>query len=113
MPAWVGGNRGWTFTSIENRSIIRTQFGTQTMASISTQALKQTLADVLRRVGLGEWFTVLRHGRPVARMGPPDAPGLHVGAAYDEDRRIEPAGRRLSKGAYASVLADDRGGEEA
>lgn len=83
------------------------------MANISTQALKQTLADVLRRVGLGEWITVLRHGRPVARLGPPDEPGLHTGARYGEDVRLAPAGKRLSKGAYLSVLQDDRGSEDA
>ncbi len=82
------------------------------MASISTQTLKQTLSDVLRRVALGEWITLLRHGRPVARLGPPDEPGLHVGARYGADVRIEPAGRQLTKGAYLSVLADDRGSEQ-
>lgn len=82
------------------------------MASISTQALKQTLADVLRRVATGEWITVLRHGRPVARLGPPAEPHLHVGARHGGDDGIEPAGRRLTKGAYLDVLADDRGGEE-
>jgi hypothetical protein len=37
---------------------------------------------------------------------------LHVGARYGGDVRIEPAGRRLTKGAYLSVLADDRGSED-
>ena len=82
------------------------------MASISTQTLKQTLSAVLRRVALGEWITLLRHGRPVARLGPPDEPGLHVGGSYGGDLRIEPAGRQLTKGAYLSVLADDRGSEQ-
>ncbi len=82
------------------------------MSTISTQTLKQTLADVLRRVARGEWITVLRHGRPVARLGPPADPGLHIGARHGDDAGILPAGRRLTKGAYLGVLADDRGGEE-
>ena len=82
------------------------------MASISTQTLRQTLSEVLRRVARGEWITLLRHGRPVARLGPPDQPGLHVGARYGGDVRIEPAGRQLTKGAYLWVLADDRGREQ-
>lgn len=82
------------------------------MASISAQALKQTLAAVLRRVALGEWITVLRHGRPVARLGPPEEPGLHLGPRYDSDVQLESFGRRLTKGAYLAALAEDRGGED-
>ncbi len=82
------------------------------MASISTQTLKQTLSEVLRRVAKGEWITVLRHGRAIARLGPADEPGLHVGSRYDSDVEIRPLGRKLTNGAYLSVLADDRGGED-
>ena len=83
------------------------------MASVSTQTLKQTLAAVLRRVAKGEWITVSRHGRAVARLGPPDEPGLHVGSRYGGDVEIEPLGRKLTKGAFLSVLADDRGADDA
>lgn len=83
------------------------------MPSISTQTLKQTLAEVLRRVAKGEWITVLRHGRAVARLGPADEPGLHVGARFGSEVEIEPLGRSLTKGAYLKVLAADRGGDEA
>ncbi len=82
------------------------------MSSISIQDLKQALADAIRRVGLGEWITILRHGQPVARLGPPNEAGLHVGSRFDSEARIAPFGRRLTGGAYLEVLADDRGGEE-
>ncbi len=70
------------------------------MASISTQFLKQNLSEILRRAAKGEWITVLRHGRAVARLGPAVEPGLHVGSRYDTDIEIRPIGRRLTKGAY-------------
>jgi len=82
------------------------------MTSITIQELKQAMAAVLKRVGLGEWITVLRHGKPVARLGPPAEPGLHVGSRYDTGYRITAAGRRLTRGAWLAVLADDRGGED-
>lgn len=82
------------------------------MASISVQDLKQALADVLRRVGLGEWITVLRHGQPVARLGPPTEPGVHVGRRFGAKDGLAPAGRKLTGGAYLDVLADDRGADE-
>jgi prevent-host-death family protein len=81
------------------------------MTNITVQDLKQALADALRRVAGGEWLTVLRHGRPVARLGPPAEPGLHVGARVGSGEAITPFGRRLSGGAWLAVLADDRGGE--
>ncbi|MCU0863423.1 MAG: type II toxin-antitoxin system prevent-host-death family antitoxin [Planctomycetes bacterium] len=82
------------------------------MASISVQDLKQTLADILRRVGLGEWITIHKHGKPVAKLGPICEAGVHVGPRFDTDVRIIPFGRRLSGGAYLSALADDRGGDD-
>lgn len=81
------------------------------MAQVTVQDLKQTLAAVLERVGLGEWFTVLRHGKPVARLGPTTEPGLHIGARHDSDDAITPCGRRLTGGSYLDVLAEDRGGD--
>jgi prevent-host-death family protein len=82
------------------------------MASVTIQELKQAMASVLKRVGLGEWITVLKHGKPVARLGPPTEPGLHVGTRFDTGARIGPFGRRMTRGAYLAVLADDRRGED-
>lgn len=82
------------------------------MTSISIQELKQALAEALRRVGLGEWITVLRHGQPVARLGPPTEPGVHVGQRFATGAVISPMGRKLTGGAYLGALADDRGGDE-
>ena len=81
------------------------------MPNISIQELKQTLASVLRRVRLGEWFTLLKHGKPVARFGPVSEPGVHTGSRYERDDRIEPLGRRATGGAYLDVLAADRSGD--
>jgi antitoxin (DNA-binding transcriptional repressor) of toxin-antitoxin stability system len=81
------------------------------MTNITIQELKQGMAAILKRVLRGEWITVLKHGRAVARLGPPQEPGLHVGSRYGTGYRIEARGRRLSKGAYLMALQDDRGGE--
>jgi prevent-host-death family protein len=78
------------------------------MTHVTIQELKQALAAVLKRVGLGEWVTVVKHGRPVARLGPPSDPGVHVGVRFDTGYRIVPVGRRLTRGAYLEALADDR-----
>ena len=83
------------------------------MTSVTIQELKQAMAAVLKRVGLGEWITVLKHGKPIARLGPPSEPGLHVGSRFGSATRITPFGRRLTRGAYLAVLADDRGQEDA
>lgn len=83
------------------------------MTSVTIQELKQAMAAVLKRVGLGEWITVLKHGKPVARLGPPAEPGLHVGSRFGTAARITPFGRRLTRGAYLAVLADDRRGDDA
>lgn len=81
------------------------------MNSISVQELKQALSEALRRVGLGEWITVLRHGRPVARIGPPDEPGLNVGPRVGAKSGLTSMGRRMTGGAYLRALADDREGD--
>ncbi len=81
------------------------------MTSVTIQELKQSMAAVLARVGLGEWVTVLRHGKPVARLGPAVEPGVHVGSRFGKGAGIVAAGRRLSRGAYLAVLAEDRSGE--
>jgi antitoxin (DNA-binding transcriptional repressor) of toxin-antitoxin stability system len=82
------------------------------MSSISIQELKQALAEALRRVGLGEWITILRHGQPVARIGPPTEPGVHIGRRFASAAGITPMGRKLTGGAYLGALADDRGSDE-
>ena len=81
------------------------------MTSVTVQQLKQALAAILERVGLGESITVLKHGRPVARLGPPVESGLHVGPRAGTGYRLKPHGRRLTRGAYLDVLAEDRRGE--
>jgi prevent-host-death family protein len=82
------------------------------MTTISVQELKAALGEVLDRVANGESITVLRHGRPVARLAPPYPPGVHVGDLFESGEGIAPAGWRLSKGAYLEVLADDRGRDD-
>ncbi|MEO6596572.1 MAG: hypothetical protein ABIP94_17610 [Planctomycetota bacterium] len=82
------------------------------MTNITVQELKQAMAAALRRVGLGQWLTVLKHGKPVARLGPPTESDLHIGKRYASGDRIVPLGRRLSRGAYLDVLSADRSGED-
>ncbi len=91
----------WSIFRANNRTEFR-------MSDITVQDLKQTLARVLARVGLGEWFTVLRHGKPVARLLPPAEPGVHSGDRFGSEHRIQSAGKRLSRGAFLAVLAEDR-----
>jgi len=81
------------------------------MISIAVQELKQSMAAILKRVLRGEWITVLKHGRAVARFGPPQEPGLHIGSRYGTGYRIRARGCQLSNGAYLMALQDDRGGE--
>jgi prevent-host-death family protein len=38
---------------------------------VSTAEAKNRLTELLRAVEEGETFTITRHGRPVARLGPP------------------------------------------
>lgn len=80
------------------------------MTSITVQKLKLCMAAILRRVLRGEWITVLKHGRAVARLGPPQEPGLHIGSRHGTGYRIEARGSQLSNGAYLMALRDDRGG---
>jgi prevent-host-death family protein len=82
------------------------------MTSLSVQELKASLGEVLDRVLRGEQITVLRHGKPVARLVPAVEPGLHYGSRWDCGEGIRPLGHRLSGGAYLDVLAEDRGGED-
>jgi prevent-host-death family protein len=41
--------------------------------TIPQRELRNNIADVLRRAEAGTEFTITVHGRPVARLGPPDA----------------------------------------
>jgi antitoxin (DNA-binding transcriptional repressor) of toxin-antitoxin stability system len=81
------------------------------MTTLTIQQLKRGLAAIQERASEGEWITVQRHGRAVARLGPPQEPGLHVGSRYETRHGIKARGRRLSNGAYLLALQDDRGGE--
>jgi prevent-host-death family protein len=108
----AAGTRAGSLTASFDHPIFRTQFRTAfSMASITVQDLKQALASVLERVGRGEWVTVLRHGKPVARLGPPGEAGLHVGDRFGTGYSLSPAGKRLTRGAWLDVLAEDRSDE--
>ena len=85
---------------------------TMSMSTISVQELKAALGEILDRVVRGETITVLRHGRPVARLAPAIEPGLHVGRLVGTGATIAPMGERLSGGSYLDVLAEDRSGED-
>jgi prevent-host-death family protein len=41
--------------------------------TIPQRELRNNISDVLRRAEAGTEFTITVHGRPVARLGPPDA----------------------------------------
>jgi prevent-host-death family protein len=78
------------------------------MRTIPVQELKQHLAACLERVGAGERLTITRRNRPVAELGPPTTPGVHVGARFGRGH-LAPLDVALPEGAVERVLADDRG----
>lgn len=81
------------------------------MQNIPIQELKQTLAEILRRVELGETFTITRHGKPVARLQPAVEQHVHVGSKYHLGGKLEPLGGfTLGGGSILDVLFDDRRG---
>lgn len=82
------------------------------MGTIRVEDLESALADALRRVELGESITILRDGQPLARLCPPDEPGLHVGERVGSKSGLRPMGRKLTGGAYLRALADDRDGDD-
>jgi prevent-host-death family protein len=43
--------------------------------AVSVVDAKRQFSDLLRRASEGERIIVTSHGRPVAQIGPPDAPG--------------------------------------
>lgn len=66
------------------------------MHAINVKEARQNLRAVLDRVAAGEEVVLLRHGRPVARMVPPEpaAPGLPSMGRLRSSIRI--TGRPLS-----------------
>ena len=73
------------------------------MLTTARSLLQRTWATTLGWLGLGN------RGRTGNRPTSSDAStGLHAGERFDSDEPIEPAGERLSQGAYLEVLADDR-----
>lgn len=59
------------------------------MTTVGTYHAKTHLTDLLNRVEAGETITITRHGRPVAKIVPADAPGRAVDDAIAmEFRRL-------------------------
>ena len=54
------------------------------MTTITTTDLSVRLADVLAGLAVGEEFLVMDHGRPVARIVPPDSAGRSPNESADE-----------------------------
>ena len=54
------------------------------MTTISTNDLPSRLADVLAGLATGEEFLVTDHGRPVARILPPETAGPELKETNDE-----------------------------
>lgn len=59
------------------------------MNSVGTHEAKTQLSKLLERVARGERFTITRHGRPVARLVPPDrTSGMSAEEAVSELKSI-------------------------
>lgn len=81
------------------------------MSFLRIEDLELALADAIRRVGLGEWITIVHRGVPVARLDPPSEVEVRIGSRFDAGGRIAPFGHRLTDGVWREVLAEDRGAD--
>ena len=86
--------------------------------SVGVRELKASLSSYLRRVSEGESVVVTDHGRPVARLVPPDVPErlsrlIREGRLNWTGRRLAPTRTRPKLRAGRTTLADtvlrDRG----
>ena len=77
------------------------------MKTISIQALKQRLSEVLSAAEAGERFVITRHKKPVAELGSTDFGHLHVGTQFGTGRLSTVLGGPTD-GRYLEVLRDDR-----
>lgn len=85
---------------------------------VGVRELKASLSAYLRRVSEGESVVVTDHGRPVARLVPPDVPErlsalIREGRLNWNGRRLVPPARRAKLRGDGATLADivlrDRG----
>lgn len=78
------------------------------MKQISVQDLKAQLSGAIAAAEAGETWTVTRHNRPVAQLGPAGSPQRAV--ERDPGERLTPAVTSGTNGRYLTALLDDRGG---
>lgn len=97
------------------------------MTSTGIRELKDNLSHYVRRTEAGERIAVTAHGRVVAELGPPTAPGTgqRAGSRYEDliaagvarpaleagDPLADWPDLRLPKGTAASLIDSDRGEE--
>jgi prevent-host-death family protein len=77
------------------------------MKEISIQELKRRLSSIVSEVAEGAEYTVTRHKRPVAQIGPAARGHLHRGSRFGKGR-LKPFLRAGTKGEYLRILSDDR-----
>jgi prevent-host-death family protein len=79
------------------------------MRNVTIQHLKQNLSAILAAARDGARFTVTRHRRPVAEIGPAEASSLHTGDRFGRTR-LRPAIEGTVGRRYLEVLLEDREG---
>jgi antitoxin (DNA-binding transcriptional repressor) of toxin-antitoxin stability system len=77
---------------------------------VSLQDLKRHLARWIGLAAAGETIEVTRYRRPIARLGPADVGGLHVGAEVGRWQLRPLPGLRGGTRAL-EILEEDRGAE--
>lgn len=81
------------------------------MKTISIQALKRQLSEVISAAEAGERFVITRHKKPVAELGSTDFGHLHVGAHFGA-ARLSPVLEGPTDGRYLEILRDDRADDD-
>jgi prevent-host-death family protein len=78
------------------------------MKQVSVQDLKSRLSAAIAEAESGETIVITRHSQPVAHLTPARLPSVHRGSLVGTGR-LKPAGARVTRGRYLTVLLEDRG----
>jgi prevent-host-death family protein len=77
------------------------------MKQVSIQTLKRSLSALIDEAQGGARIVVTRHERPVAVLGPAEAPHVHVGDRFGSAGLV-PLLKAPTRGGYLQVLREDR-----
>lgn len=78
------------------------------MDSVGTHEAKTHLSKLLERVAKGERITITRHGRPIARLVPPDRTSKMTTAEAMSELKIFRKDHRLDGESLRSMIEEGR-----